>query len=107
PSEIVVGTWSGAYGKAQQLAVMTPYTETTGIRVRVDTYARSGRDADRLKRDGAAADVLDMSSGALEAACAEGLLEAPDTGALNASSRGGPITEDFIAGGIAPCGIAS
>ena len=48
-----------------------------------------------------------MSSGALETACAAGLLEPPETSALGRAPRGAAAADDFISGGIAPCGVAS
>lgn len=99
PSQIVVGSWGGAYGRAQEVAVFAPFASASGIRVKLAPHAGAEQELDRMKSDGTLrADVVDLGAGALHAACEAGLLERLDTG---------PEAGDDLVGARQPCGQPS
>ncbi len=99
--EISVATWSGVYGNAQEAAVFKPFTRETGIGVRIVHY---DGDLGGLKADGGSAwSVVDLERADLDAECEAGTVMGIDPGAL----LGRQAQDDFIAGTVHPCGIAS
>jgi len=101
---LTIATWSGAYGQSQQAAYFQPFTEATGTKITMVTYDGS-LDAIKAKlgEDPAPYDVVDLSSGSLDRLCRDGMLEAVDAAALG----DGNATDDFLAGGLSSCGVAS
>jgi len=99
--EISVATWSGVYGNAQEAAVFKPFTRETGIGVRIDYY---DGDLGGLKASGDRTwSVVDLERADLDKLCADGAIMRLDTGAL----LGRQAADDFVAGTVHPCGIAS
>lgn len=105
---LTIASWSGAYGQAQTTAVFQPFSAKTGIQLVVERHQGPGRDGDRLKTAiEAPPDVLDLSSGALAEACAEGLLEPVDAARLAPTGGASPPESDFLPGAITECGVGS
>ena len=69
-----IATWGGAYGQSQEIAFFEPYAKETGTRIATEIYDGS---LAKIKEmiDGGAIDVADVSAGALNALCKDGLLE--------------------------------
>ncbi|HEY8276039.1 MAG TPA: ABC transporter substrate-binding protein [Methyloceanibacter sp.] len=103
---LTIATWSGAYGQSQQQAYFQPFTEETGTEITIATYDGSF-DAIKVKlgEDPAPYDVVDLSSGSLDRLCRDGMLEAVDAASLGPSE--GNVADDFLAGGLSSCGVAS
>jgi len=99
-----VATWGGAYGRAQEEALFEPFAKKTGTVVATEIY---GGDAEKLKSligdSDTPVDVVDVSAGALDKLCADGLLAPLDGDEL----KGGGGGDDFLPGAISKCGVAS
>jgi putative spermidine/putrescine transport system substrate-binding protein len=104
-ASLTIATWGGAYGQSQQAAYFQPFTDSTGTKITTVTYDGSF-DAIKSKLDESPApDVVDLSSGSLDRLCRDGLLEAVDPATLGTSQ--GSAADDFLAGGLPSCGVAS
>jgi len=104
-ANLTIATWGGAYGQSQQAAYFQPFTESTGTKITTVTYDGSF-DAIKTKLgESPAPDVVDLSSGSLDRLCRDGLLEAVDPATLGTSE--GDVADDFLAGGLTSCGVAS
>src|SRR6476660_1474892 len=102
---LTIATWGGAYGQSQQAAYFQPFTESTGTKITTVTYDGSF-DAIKTKLgESPAPYVVDLSSGSLDRLCRDGLLEAVDPATLGTSE--GDAADDFLAGGLPSCGVAS
>jgi putative spermidine/putrescine transport system substrate-binding protein len=103
-----IATWGGAYGQSQEIAYFEPFTKKTGVKIKTETYDGT---LDAIKgKIGASAspfDIVDVSQSALDALCRDGLLEQIDSSTLTSGPGGQSASDDFLSGGIAPCGIAS
>jgi len=103
-----VATWGGAYGQSQEIALFEPFAKQTGTAIATEIYDGS---LAKLKTmiDGSSTpvDVIDVSAGTLGTLCGDGLLERIETSSLGAPSDGQSIEEDFLAGGLSACGVAS
>jgi putative spermidine/putrescine transport system substrate-binding protein len=103
-----IATWGGAYGQSQEIAYFEPFTKKTGVKIKTETY--DGTLAAIKGKIGTGAspfDIVDVSQGALDALCRDGLLEQIDSSTLTSGPGGQSASDDFLSGGIAPCGIAS
>jgi putative spermidine/putrescine transport system substrate-binding protein len=99
---LTIATWGGAYGQSQQDAYFQPFMESTGTKVTYD----GSFEAIKTKLDETPVpDVVDLSSGSLDRLCRDGLLEAIDPATLGTSE--GSAADDFLAGGLPSCGVAS
>jgi putative spermidine/putrescine transport system substrate-binding protein len=101
---LAIASWGGAYGQSQEIAYFEPFTKKTGIKIRSETYDGS---LAAIKAKIGSFDVVDLSPAALDALCREGLLEKMQSSTLEAAPGGQSASEDFIAGGLPDCGIAS
>jgi putative spermidine/putrescine transport system substrate-binding protein len=103
-----VATWGGAYGQSQDIAYFQPFTQKTGIKIKTETYDGTlAAIKDKIAGAPSPFDIVDLSQGALDALCHDGLLEPLQSSMLDSSPGGQSVEEDFITGGIGPCGIAS
>ena len=98
--------WGGAYGRAVQLGVNRPFSEATGIRVRVEDYngglaqIRAQVEVGNIQWD-----VVDLEMADAVRGCDEGVLEPIDIATLPAGPDGTPAEDDFVAEGLTECGI--
>lgn len=100
-----IATWGGAYGRAQQIALLEPYAKKTGTAIATEIY---GGDIENVRslieNSKTPVDVVDVSAGTLETLCNEGLLEPIDPESLKTD---GDASDDFLPGAISKCGVAS
>jgi putative spermidine/putrescine transport system substrate-binding protein len=101
---LAIATWGGAYGQSQDVAYFEPFTKKSGITIKSETYDGS---LAAIKAKLGSFDVVDLSPAVLDALCREGLLDKTDKSMLEAGPAGQSADEDFLAGGITDCGIAS
>jgi putative spermidine/putrescine transport system substrate-binding protein len=101
---LAIATWGGAYGQSQDVAYFEPFTKKTGVKIKSETYDGS---LAAIKAKLGQFDVLDLSPAALDALCREGLLDKIDKSTLEAGAAGQSVDEDFVAGGLTDCGVAS
>jgi len=103
-----VATWGGAYGQSQEIALFEPFAKETGTVIATETYDGSlAKLKGMIDGSGTPVDVVDVSAGTLDKLCSDGLLETIKVGSLGAAPDGGSIQDDFMDGGLSPCGVAS
>jgi len=103
-----VATWGGAYGQSQEIALFEPFAKETGTVIATETYDGSlAKLKGMINGSGTPVDVVDVSAGTLDKLCSDGLLETIKVGSLGAAPDGGSIQDDFMDGGLSPCGVAS
>lgn len=105
-ASLTVLSWGGAYETAQQQALFSPFSETTGIVVEVDRY-NGGLDDLRhaVDSDEVPWDVIDMTRSDALAACEEGLLLPLEASLVEPAPDGTPAEQDFIPGAFDRCSI--
>ncbi|TDR52740.1 putative spermidine/putrescine transport system substrate-binding protein [Halomonas ventosae] len=103
---LTVLSWGGAYERAQQAALFSPYTAATGTRIEVAQYDGGLEGLRRAVAEGEVPwDLIDMTRSEAMAACAEGLLE-PLSPALLAPAPDGTLAEeDFLPDSFGRCAI--
>ena len=100
-----IATWGGAYGRAQEIAVLEPFAKKTGTVIATEIYGgEPSKLKELIKNDKTPVDVVDVSAGALKALCDEGLLAPIDADALTAD---GGAADDFLRGAVTKCGVAT
>ncbi|MBC8020826.1 MAG: extracellular solute-binding protein [Methyloceanibacter sp.] len=103
-----IATWGGAYGQSQEIAFFEPFAKETGTRIATEIYDGTlVKIKELIGGDDSAIDVVDVSAATLNALCNEGLLEAISPSSLGAAPSGESAEQDFFAGGLSPCGVAS
>ena len=103
-----IATWGGAYGQSQEIAYFEPFAKETGTNIATEIY--DGTLAKIKAMIGGAespVDVVDVSSATLGTLCSDGLLETIEASSLGAAPGGESAEEDFYAGGLSSCGVAS
>jgi putative spermidine/putrescine transport system substrate-binding protein len=105
---LTVVTGAGTYERAQASALFHPYSEKTGIDVRIAEYD-GGIDGVRAQVAAKSYDwdVVDFELPDAVAACEAGLLEPIDASALPPGADGAPAAADFVPGAIGPCWVGS
>jgi putative spermidine/putrescine transport system substrate-binding protein len=100
-----IATWGGAYGRAQEIAVLEPYAKETGTAIATEIYGGDASKVRLLIEDAKTPiDVVDVSAGALTTLCDEGVLAPLDPDELKSD---GDTADDFLPGAISKCGVAS
>ena len=101
-------TWAGTYGRAQRAAMIEPYRDVA----HVDTKPAEW-DGDLAEVARAVAthtykgDVIDFELPKAIQACRQGLLEKFDASTLPAGQDGTSAANDFVAGAVGDCFVAS
>jgi len=105
---LAIATWGGAYGQSQDLAYFEPFTQKTGVKIKTETYDGTVSSIkDKLGDSSPPIDVVDLSAGALDTLCRDGLLETLEVSMLDPAPSGESASDDFLAGGLTSCGVAS
>jgi putative spermidine/putrescine transport system substrate-binding protein len=105
---LAIATWGGAYGQSQDLAYFEPFTQKTGVKIKTETYDGTvSAIKDKLGDSSSPIDVVDLSAGALDTLCRDGLLETLEVSMLDPAPSGESASDDFLAGGLTSCGVAS
>lgn len=99
---LVVQSWGGAYGRAQKIAVFDPLKREFGFEVE-----RRRREGASPSQSNADVDVVEVDQSELLEGCRSGAFIKLEGLALAAGKDGRPATEDFLAGGLSPCGVAT
>lgn len=102
-----IATWGGAYAQSQEIAFFEPYAKETGTRVATEIYDGTLAKIKEMIGGSSAIDVADVSAGALDTLCRDGLLETIAASSLGAAPTGESAEQDFLTGGLANCGVAS
>ncbi|MDI5892344.1 extracellular solute-binding protein [Halomonas rhizosphaerae] len=103
---LTVLSWGGAYERAQQAALFSPYTAATGTRIEVGQYDGGLEGLRRAMAEGEVPwDLIDMTRSEAMAACAEGMLEPLSPALLAPAPDGTPPEEDFLPDSFGRCAI--
>lgn len=105
---ITAVSWGGSYGRAVDEGVNIPFTEETGIEVKVEDY-NGGLAQIRAQVEIGEIhwDVVDLEMAEAVRGCDEGLLEPIEVTSLPPGPDGTPAAEDFLEGVITDCGVGS
>ena len=107
-TDLTVVNWGGDAARAQMLALVRPFEQTTGKSVNMDHYSgdlqaiRDQVDAANVKWD-----VLDLEYSDLIRLCTEGYLEPIDHSYLSVGADGTAPQQDFMADALPQCGVGS
>lgn len=106
--ELTFTSWGGSYAKAQLDTAVTPFSRSTGVKVRMEEYAGG---VDELRGQVSTGkivwDVVDLSLADALRACDEGLLEEIDPDELDRGVKGEPARGDFVPGALTRCYVAT
>jgi len=101
---LTVLSWGGAYERAQQRALFVPFSDATGIGVKVERYDGDLTALRQAVADGHVPwDVIDMTRSTALAACDEGLLTSLARDGVLPAPDGTPPARDFIEGALGDC----
>ena len=105
---LTVISWGGAYTKSQVEAYHKPYTASTGVKILSDNYNGGLAEIKAQVESGNVSwDLVDLELADVVRGCDEGLLEPLDLDALPTSPDGKSAKDDFIAGTLHECGVAT
>ncbi|MDH3377198.1 MAG: extracellular solute-binding protein [Gammaproteobacteria bacterium] len=104
---LTVVSWGGPYAASQQQAYITPFAAETGITIDLREYQGGLHDIeDQVRNAKVTWDVVDMVFADNISACEKGLLETIDHRILYPAPDGTAARNDFIDGGLTPCGVS-
>ena len=106
--ELRVGTFSGAYRKAQEKSVLKPFEVKSSLPVQIlSSEMPREKLLEALQSDKSIWDVADVPLEIAEAACEKGWLAPIDPQRLAAASDGKSAKDDYIDGALTKCAVAS
>ena len=105
---LTVVSFGGSYARASQKAYHEPFTEATGIEVRLEDY-NGGLAQIRAQVETGKVywDVVDLNVADAVLGCDEGLLELINVEDLPPAADGTPAEEDFVPGTLTDCGMGT
>ena len=105
---ITVVSWGGSYARAVDEGANVPFTEATGIRIRLESY-NGGLAQIRAQVDIGSIywDVVDLEFADAVRGCDEGLLEWIEIDDLPPGPDGTPAADDFAAESQTDCGVGN
>ena len=105
---LTVVSWGGSYARAVQAAIHKPFTEETGIEIRLEDY-NGGLAQIRAQVQAGSVnwDVVDLEIADAIRGCDEGLLEFIDPADLPPATDGSSLEEDFYPDTLSDCGAGS
>ena len=102
---ITAVSFGGSYARASVKAYHEPFTQETGIRVKLDEYNGGlAQVRAQVETGNVSWDVVDLNAGDVLLGCDEGLLEEIDYAALPPAPDGTPAEEDFAVEKKLDCG---
>lgn len=105
---ITVVSWGGAYTKSQVEAYHKPWIAKTGNQIVSEDYNGGLAEVKaQVEAGNVTWDIVDVEMSDAVRGCDEGLLEPIDHSALPAAPDGTPAVDDFIAGSLPECAVAS
>ncbi len=106
--KLTVVSWGGAYSMSQVKAYHEPYEAKKGIKILSENYNGGLAEIKAQVEAGKVTwDVVDLELSDAVRGCDEGLLEELDLSQLPPAPDGTPAKEDFIAGTLHDCGVAT
>jgi len=105
---ITVVSWGGAYTKSQVEAYHKPWMAATGNSVVSEDYNGGLAEVkSQVEAGNVTWDLVDVEMSDAVRGCDEGLLEEIDSSILPAGADGTPAMDDFIAGTVTDCAVAT
>ncbi len=102
---VTVVSWGGSYAEACRNAVLEPFTDESGIEVRLESYNGGlAQIRAQVETGNIHWDVVDLEFADLARGCDEGLFEFVDIDELPAAADGTPAREDYFEGTYSECG---
>ncbi len=102
---VTVVSWGGAYAEACTKAVLNPFTDESGIEVRLESYNGGlAQIRAQVETGNVHWDVVDLEFADLVRGCDEGLFELVDIDELPPAADGTPAREDYFADTYSECG---
>ena len=104
---LTIVSWGGAYEYSQNEAYFKPFSAQTGIDINIERYDGGIAELRQQVESGRVSwDLIDLVMADNLEACEQGLLLPIDHSFLAPAPDGTPAAEDFVAGGLPPCGVA-
>ncbi len=104
---ITIATWGGPYQHSQEKAYFEPFTNETGIRVKIERYDGGIAEIRQQVMSGNSEwDLVDMTMADNRAACKQGLLERINHAILQPAPDGTPADQDFVDGALTECAVS-
>ena len=105
---LTIVSWGGAYTKSQAEAYYKPYMAKTGVKILSENYNGGLAEVKaQVEAGNVLWDLVDFELADVVRGCEEGLLEPLDLGALPSSPDGKMAQDDFVAGTLHECGVAT
>ena len=105
---LTVVSFGGSYARASQQAYHEPFTEATGIEVRLEDYNGGlAQIRAQVETGNVYWDVVDLNVADAVLGCDEGLLEFITVEDLPPAADGTPAEEDFVTGTLTDCGMGT
>jgi len=105
---LTIVSWGGDYTKSQAEAYYKPYTAKTGVKILSENYNGGLAEIKAQVEAGSVSwDLVDFELADVVRGCEEGLLEPLDLAALPRSPDGKLAQDDFVAGTLHECGVAT
>ncbi|WP_409525649.1 polyamine ABC transporter substrate-binding protein [Nitrincola sp. MINF-07-Sa-05] len=105
---LTIVSWGGAFAHSQQEAYYKPFSEKTGVEIRmVDFSGGLAEIKTQVETGNVVWDLVSLDRPDIVRGCEEGLLERFDPALLNPGSDGTPAQDDFIMGAIHDCAVSS
>ena len=103
--EVTVVSWGGSYAEACKKAVLDPFTEETGVEIRLESYNGGlAQIRAQVETGNVHWDVVDLEFADLARGCDEGLFELIDIDELPPAPDGTPARDDYFEGTYSECG---
>ena len=105
---LTIVSWGGAYTQSQIKAYHVPYTEKTGIKINSEDYNGGLAEVQaQVEANNVTWDLVDVELSDAIKGCDEGILERIDKSILPPAPDGTPAVDDFLAGTLTECAVAS
>ena len=105
---LTVVSFGGSYARASQQAYHEPFTEATGIEVKLEDYNGGlAQIRAQVETGNVYWDVVDLNVADAVLGCDEGLLEFITVEDLSPAADGTPAEEDFVTGTLTDCGLGT
>ena len=105
---LTIVSWGGAYTPSQIKAYHVPYTEKTGIKINSEDYNGGLAEVQaQVEANNVTWDLVDVELSDAIKGCDEGILERIDKSILPPAPDGTPAVDDFLAGTLTECAVAS
>ncbi len=107
PSEILIATWGGAYGEAQQKAVFAPFTLSSGIAIRAVEHTGGAKLLNSISGKSTGWDLADVPYHVAVEACSKGVIAAIEPADIRDPAGNSIDRTDFLPEAISRCAVGT